>query len=283
MIVTIVGVGLIGGSIALDLKSNGYASRIIGVDTDKKNGTDALKLGVVDEMLDLDAAIACSDIVIISTPVKATTVLLPLILDKIKPYVIVTDVGSTKKDICQSVKNHKNRKQFVAFHPLAGTENFGAKSAFKNLFEKKKGIICEDALSDEKAVQTIIKMCKSLKMKLLFMSANSHDMHVAYVSHMPHVISYVLAETVLEVEKSTSTIFNLAGTGFGSTARLGKSSASMWVPIFEQNAEHISDALTVYIKNLIKFKESIDRKDVHAMEKSISSANKIRSVLDGIS
>nr|MBA3706669.1 prephenate dehydrogenase [Bacteroidota bacterium] len=245
MVVTIIGVGLIGGSIALDLKSRGFATRIIGVDKDKQNGLDAIMFGVVDEMMDLDKAISVSDIIIISIPVKATTELLPYILDRVKPNTVITDAGSTKKDICEIVKKHKNRKQYVAFHPIAGTENFGAKAALKGLFDTKMGIICEKALSSPKAVKLIEKLFETLNMKLLYMDADSHDMHVAYVSHMPHVISYVLAETVLEVEKSTSTIFNLAGSGFASTARLGKSPASMWVPIFEQNSKHISKALDV--------------------------------------
>lgn len=282
MVVTIVGVGLIGGSIALDLKSRGFATRIIGVDKDKQNGRDAIMFGVVDEMMELDKAIAASDVIIISIPVKATTQLLPYILDRVKSNTVVTDVGSTKKDICDIVKKHKNRKQYVAFHPIAGTENFGAKAALKGLFDNKMGIICEKTSSSPKAVKLIENMFETLRMKLLYMGADMHDMHVAYVSHMPHVISYVLAETVLEVEKSTSTIFNLAGSGFASTARLGKSPASMWVPIFEQNSKHISKALEVYIKNLNRFKKSIDKKDAVTMKKDITSANKIRNILEGI-
>jgi len=282
MIVTIIGVGLIGGSIALDIKSRGFATHIIGVDKDKQNGLDAIKMGVVDEMQELDKAIVIADVIIISIPVKATTKLLPYILDRVKPKTVITDVGSTKKDICDAVIKHKNRKQYVAFHPIAGTENFGAKAALKGLFDEKVGIICEASQSNPKAVKLVEKMFKILNMKLLFMEADSHDMHVAYVSHMPHVISYVLAETVLEVEKSTSTIFNLAGSGFASTARLGKSPASMWVPIFEQNSKHISKALDVYIKNLKRFKNSIDKKDAVTMQKDITSANKIRNILDGI-
>ncbi|HSH68024.1 MAG TPA: prephenate dehydrogenase/arogenate dehydrogenase family protein, partial [Bacteroidia bacterium] len=206
MIVTIVGVGLIGGSIALDLKSRGFATHVIGVDIDKQNGSEAVALGVVDEMMKLDKAIAVSDIIIISIPVKATTELLPLILDHVRPTTIVTDVGSTKKDICFTVKKHKNRSQYVAFHPIAGTENSGAKAALNNLFDSKIGIICERSRSNSKAVKIIEKMLKTLNMKLLFMEADLHDIHVAYVSHMPHVISYVLAKTVLEVEKSAATI-----------------------------------------------------------------------------
>ena len=181
-----------------------------------------------------------------------------------------------------AVRKHKNRSQYVAFHPIAGTENSGAKAALNNLFDSKIGIICERSRSNSKAVKIIEKMLKTLNMKLLFMEADSHDIHVAYVSHIPHVISYVLAETVLEVEKSAATIFNLAGSGFASTARLAKSPASMWVPIFEQNSKHISKALDVYIKNLKRFKKSIDKKDAATMQQDITSANRIRKVLERI-
>ncbi len=282
MTITIVGVGLIGGSIAKDLRVSGFAAHIIGVDKDKQNASYALKLGIIDEIMELEKAIPLSDIIIISIPVKAGTKLLPFILDKISTNTVITDVGSTKKDICDAVRMHRNRKQFVAFHPIAGTENSGSKASLEGLFDGKVGIICEKELSDAKALKQIAKMFQTLKMNLLFMDSDSHDLHVAYVSHMPHVISYVLAETVLEVEKSTASIFNLAGSGFASTARLGKSPASMWVPIFEQNSKHISKALDVYIKNLKRFKTSIDKRDVAVMQKDIESANKIREVLDGI-
>ena len=181
-----------------------------------------------------------------------------------------------------AVRKHKNRSQYVAFHPIAGTENSGAKAALNNLFDSKIGIICERSRSNSKAVKIIEKMLKTLNMKLLFMEADSHDIHVAYVSHIPHVISYVLAETVLEVEKSAATIFNLAGSGFASTARLAKSPASMWVPIFEQNSKHISKALDVYIKNLKRFKKSIDKKDAATMQQDITSAHRIRKVLERV-
>lgn len=283
MIISVIGVGLIGGSIALDLKEKGISSRIIGVDNNKKNGKIAIQLGIVDEIMDLEKAILLSDIIILSIPVKASTELLPYILDRILPNSVVTDVGSTKKNICDLVRKHKNRKQFVAFHPIAGTENFGASAAINNLFDGKVGIVCEENLSSKKAFKRITEMFKTLNMKLISMDPNSHDMHVAYVSHMPHVISYVLAETVLEVEKSTASIFNLAGSGFASTARLGKSPASMWVPIFEQNSKHISKALYIYIKNLKRFKKSIDKKDTATMNTDITAANKIRDILDGIS
>lgn len=267
---------------ALDLKARGFATRVIGVTRSEQNAKDALEMGIVDEMLDMDSAISKSDLIIISIPVKATCEILPQILDKVAPHTIITDVGSTKKDIEAAVRNHPKRKQFVASHPIAGTENSGAKSAIRNLFDNKIAIICDEAQSDPLAVECIKKMYEVLNMRLLFMESDAHDMHVAYVSHLSHIISFVLAETVLEIEKSTSTIFNLAGSGFASTVRLAKSSPAMWGPIFEQNAQYLSEALDAYIKNLTEFKKNIDEGNAQALNTTMVKANEIRRVLDGI-
>jgi prephenate dehydrogenase len=282
MVITILGVGLIGGSMALDLKERGFAQHIIGVTRSAQNAKDALELGIVDEIMELGKAIPLSDIIIIAIPVKATLEILPFILDRVKAHTVVTDVGSTKKDIEEAVRNHPKRKQFVAAHPIAGTENSGAKAAIHNLFDTKIAILCDLEQSFETASDLIKKMYGVLNMKLLFMESEAHDMHVAYVSHISHITSFVLAQTVLEIEKSTSTIFNLAGSGFASTVRLAKSSPAMWASIFEQNAKYISEALDAYIKNLINFKQSIDQKNTDALYETMLQANEIRKVLEGI-
>ncbi len=282
MVTTIIGVGLIGGSMALDLKARGFTDHIIGVIRSEQNGKDALALGIIDEIMDIEKAIPLSDLIIIAVPVKATLEILPFILDRVKGHTVVTDVGSTKKDIEEVIKYHPKRKQFVASHPIAGTENSGAKAAINNLFDSKIGIICDIEQSEEKAVALIKKMYETLNMKLLFMQSEAHDMHVAYVSHISHITSFVLAQTVLEIEKSTSTIFNLAGSGFASTVRLAKSSPAMWVPIFEQNSKYISEALDAYINNLIEFKKNIDDKHPDALLETMKKANEIRRVLEGI-
>lgn len=282
MVTTIIGVGLIGGSMALDLKARGFTDRVIGVIRNEQNAKDALELGIVDEILDLDKALPLSDLVIIAIPVKATMEMLPYILDRVKEHTVITDVGSTKKDIQEAIMGHPARKQFVASHPIAGTENSGVKAAINNLFDNKIGIVCDMEQSDEKAVALVKKMYETLNMKLLFMESEAHDMHVAYVSHISHITSFVLAQTVLEIEKSTSTIFNLAGSGFASTVRLAKSSPAMWAPIFEQNSKYISEALDAYINNLVEFKRNIDDKKTGALIDTMKKANEIRRVLEGI-
>ena len=188
------------------------------------------------------------------------------------------DVGSTKHQICKSIKKHPKRKQFVATHPIAGTENSGPAAAINNLFDNKVCILCVDD-SALWAVERVSELYEALNMKLLFMKADEHDKHVAYVSHLSHVISYALATTVLEIEKNTSTIFDLAGSGFASTARLAKSSPDMWTPIFEQNSKHVSKALGAYIKHLARFKKNIDQRNSKRIHESIAKANTIRKIL----
>jgi prephenate dehydrogenase len=282
MVITIIGVGLIGGSMALDLKQRGFTDRVIGVARSAQNAKDAIDLGIVDEIMVLEEALPLSDLVIVAIPVKACLELLPFVLDHIKANAVVTDVGSTKKDIELSIRNHPKRKQFVAAHPIAGTENSGAKAAIHNLFDNKIAILCDLNQSTEAAVAMVLKMYEVLNMKILYMESEAHDMHVAYVSHISHITSFVLAQTVLEIEKSTSTIFNLAGSGFASTVRLAKSSPAMWAPIFDQNATYISEALDAYIKNLIVFKQNIDQKNTEALYETMLQANGIRKVLEGI-
>lgn len=277
MTITVIGLGLIGGSMALDLKERKFCQKVIGVDSNPEHCKAALNLGIADEILPLEETLT-SDIIIIAIPVTQTELLLPKILYKIGENTVVIDVGSTKQRICNSVKKHPRRNQFVGTHPIAGTENSGPAAAIKNLFDNKISILCaeESALW---VVERASQLYETLNMNLLFMKANDHDMHVAYVSHISHISSFALATTVLEIEKNTSTIFNLAGSGFASTVRLAKSSPEMWAPIFEQNSKHVSKALSIYIKHLTKFKKNIDKKNTKAICESIKKANEIRKIL----
>lgn len=295
MTITIIGLGLIGGSMALDLKARGFCTHLIGIDTNPEHCKQALALGIVDEcftpirsfregenkisLQENEAASAFnSDIILIAVPVTETAKLLPEILHHAGTNTVVMDVGSTKHQICKTIKKHPKRKQFVATHPIAGTENSGPAAAINNLFDTKIGILCVED-SALWAVERVSELYEALNMKLLFMKADEHDMHVAYVSHLSHVISYTLATTVLEIEKSTSTIFDLAGSGFASTARLAKSSPDMWTPIFEQNSKYVSKALGTYIKHLARFKKNIDKKNSKGIRESIAKANTIRKIL----
>lgn len=282
MIVAVIGLGLIGGSIALELKVNGFAAKVIGVDSNKDNSSMALELGIVDEINDLDFSVNIADLVIVSIPVNSIIKILPTILDKAGIKTIIIDMGSTKEGISEIVKNHANRANFVASHPIAGTEHSGPKAAHLGLFTNKTAIICDREKSSESALNLVEAMYKVLKMRLIDMDSPSHDLHIAYVSHLSHISSFALGITVLDKEKDENTIFNLAGSGFESTVRLAKSSPEMWTPIFEQNAKNISDALDEYIKNLQIFKRYIDNNQSAEAFELMYTANEIRRVLDGI-
>ncbi|MBN4062312.1 MAG: prephenate dehydrogenase [Flavobacteriales bacterium] len=282
MEVTIIGLGLIGGSLAMALRQNGFATHIIGVENNEEHGEQALELGLADEVLPLDEAISKGEMIIIAISVDAARKLLPEILDQINESQTVMDMGSTKAGICSVVENHPNRKNYVAAHPIAGTENTGPKAAINNLFFHKVAIICEKEKSGEQQLALAEQLFRSLFMKLVYMAAKEHDLHAAYVSHLSHISSFTLGLTVLDIEKDEQNIFNLAGSGFASTVRLAKSSPEMWAPIFEQNAEYLSDALDTYIKWLTKFKKLIDSKQKNEVEELMRQANDVGRILDGI-
>ncbi|MFA6924498.1 MAG: prephenate dehydrogenase [Bacteroidales bacterium] len=277
MNIVIIGVGLIGGSMALSLR--GFQTNIIGVDNNPENAKRALELGLVDKIMSLDDALKTGDLIIVAVSVDSIEQLLPRILNKIKHDAVVVDMGSTKQRICEAVKNHQRRNNFVASHPIAGTEYSGPDAALSDLFTGKVSIICEKELSSENALTRIKEMYKILKMRVIYMNSKEHDKHIAYVSHLSHITSFVLSLTVFEIEKSEKNIFNLAGSGFASTVRLAKSSPDMWSPILEQNSEHLSKALTTYINFLNKFKTSIEGKNRNKLHELIKEANVIKKVL----
>jgi prephenate dehydrogenase len=282
MKVGIIGIGLIGGSLAKSLKSSGFASEIIGFDNNETNLEAAVQLGLVDKLSSLDELCKESNLILVTIPVNATKTLIPELLDIINNDQIVMDFGSTKVGICEAVKHHKNRSVFVAAHPIAGTENTGPHAAIDDLFKEKVCIICEKELSNEKALNAANKMFDALEMRVLFMDAEEHDRHIAYVSHLSHISSFVLGKTVLEIEKDEKNIFNMAGSGFASTVRLAKSNPNMWAPIFAQNSNHLSTALGAYIENLQEFKNFLDSNDQSKMHDLMEKTNEIRRVLKGI-
>ena len=277
---TIVGLGLIGGSFALGLRKIGLATELIGVDLNADHCDKAVALGLVDEVLSEDKALAQADLVVLAIPVNALNPFLPFVLDIIKPGAVVIDAGSTKSSICKIIANHPKRAQFVAAHPIAGTENSGPAAAFHGLFKDKTNIICEPDKSSEQALGLATKIFNALEMKTIFMEADEHDRHVAYVSHLSHVSSFLLGQTVLDIEKDEKNIFDLAGSGFESTVRLAKSSPDMWAPIFEQNAEYLSQALQEYIMHLQRFHYHLMKHDTKELHRIMSKANEIRRVLD---
>jgi len=282
MTVSIVGIGLLGGSFALILREKYPKMRFVGVDTSVVNGQLALAKGIVDDVLPLDEAIAQSELVVLATPVNVLMNLLPTILDQLPSNATVVDLGSTKGLICEIADAHPRRSQFVAAHPMAGTENSGPGAAFRDLLPGKNLIICDRQKSAPDSLALVESLFRDAGMRLFYMTPQEHDLHLAYVSHLSHISAFALGLTVLEKEKDERAIFDMASTGFSSTVRLAKSSPQMWAPIFDQNRVNVSDALTAYIEFLQQFKKVIDEQDVSASLDFMQQANVIRRVLDGI-
>lgn len=278
----IIGLGLIGGSMAIDLRKAGFASHLTGVDKNQGHARRALELGLVDALGELHEAVAQADLVITAIPVNAIKTVVINVLDHILPGAVIVDTGSTKSAICKAIENHPKRSQFVAAHPLAGTENSGPDAAFGGLFTMKTNIICEREKSSEAALNLAAEVFSVMRMRTIFMDPVEHDKHIAYVSHLSHVSAFLLGQTVLDIEKDEKNIFNLAGSGFASTVRLAKSSPDMWAPIFEQNAEYLSQALLEYIMHLQKFHYHLMKRDVKELHRIMTDANHIRKVLEGM-
>lgn len=279
---TVIGLGLIGGSMAIDLRKAGVSSHVTGVDRNDRNAQRALELGLVDEILPLEEALSQAELVIVAIPVNALGKLLSVILDQINTQAVVLDAGSTKGLICKAVSSHVKRGNYVAAHPIAGTENSGPDAAFSGLFTNKTNIICEKERSSAHALTVAEHVFSALGMNTIFMDPEEHDKHVAYVSHLSHVSSFLLGQTVLDIEKDEKNIFALAGSGFASTVRLAKSSPDMWAPIFEQNLDYLSQALQEYIMHLQRFQHLLLKRDTQALHQVMNKANEIRRVLEGI-
>lgn len=278
---SVFGLGLIGGSFALAVKNKFPGIKIYGVDPNPDHATKALELNIIDEIKSSsDKEVLESDLIILAIPVSAINAILPELLSNISDTTIVIDTGSTKASICDSVKQHASRAQFVAAHPIAGTEYSGPEAAFPKLFEGKKNIICEFELCNDLAKKYANWLFETVGMNNIFMDAENHDKHLAYVSHLSHISSFMLGLTVLNIEKDEKNILNLAGSGFASTVRLAKSSPEMWAPIFQQNKLHLGKALDEYILQLQVFKENLDSGNSEELKALMLKANQIRKVLD---
>jgi prephenate dehydrogenase len=282
MKLAVIGLGLIGGSMAIDLRKAGLVNTLVGIDLNADHAKKAVELGLVDRIESEEVALSTADVVILAIPVNAMTALLPTVLDVVKKTAVVIDAGSTKSQVCKGVSNHPNRKQYVSAHPIAGTENSGPTAAFSGLFQGKTNIVCDRDSSSEDALKTAMRVFDALGLNTIFMEPEEHDKHVAYVSHLSHVSSFLLGQTVLDIEKDEKNIFNLAGSGFASTVRLAKSSPDMWAPIFEQNQEYLSQALLEYIMHLQRFHYHLMKKDTKELHRIMTKANQIRRVLEGI-
>lgn len=279
MNVAIVGVGLIGGSLAMDLRANGFADKLFGVETNSDNKEEAMQLGLVDEFVELKEAVEQCDLVVLTIPVEAVLVELPNCLNYINAKQTVIDMGSTKNYIVNAVIGNANFRRYVPTHPMAGTEYSGPAAAVKNLFANKVAIICDKENCDEDALKVAEKMYKSLFMKIIYMNSQEHDVHAAYVSHISHISSFLLANTVLEKEQSDENIFNLASGGFESTVRLAKSSPKMWTDVFKQNTDNIIEVLDTYLNLLQEFKGYLVDKDFDRIYEQIELANRIKRII----
>ena len=281
MTVAVVGIGLIGGSLMVDLRKRGFAKRIIGVDSNINHSNIALLCGLVDENDTLENAIDNSDLIILSTPVSTNCSMLPAILDRIAgTSKVVTDMGSTKASMAKASEKHPGRGRYVAVHPMAGTEYSGPLAAIGKLFDYKPAIICDKELSDADALEKIENMLAVLNMHKVYMNSKEHDIHVAYVSHISHITSFSLALSVLAKEQEEQNILNLAGGGFESTVRLAKSNGETWAPIFIENSEYIIEVMDTYIEKMNLFRKMIAEKDMNGLKNLMEEANKIRKILN---
>ncbi|MGB1393278.1 MAG: prephenate dehydrogenase [Flavobacteriaceae bacterium] len=279
--VSIIGVGLIGGSFALDLKHFIPEVHITGIDQNETHLTEAISLGIVDQIGSMNS-LKTADLVVLAIPVNAVLKILPQVLNLISDQAVVIDMGSTKEAICKAVSTHPRRAQFLATHPIAGTEFSGPSAAINGLFKNKTNIICEVEKTLPNLGESVLSVFKTMGMHLRFMAAKDHDKHIAYVSHLSHISSFMLGKTVIEKEKNERNIFDMAGSGFESTVRLAKSSPDMWTPIFEQNKDNVIETLTEYIQNLNQFKAFMEKDDFEAVHNEMKNTNYIKQILKGI-
>jgi len=277
----VIGIGLIGGSMAIDLKRLNPNLNIFGIDSNAEHLEEALSLNMIDEKATL-RDLAHADFVVLSTPVDVAVKLLPEILNIINDETLVMDVGSTKRNICKVAEHHPKRRNFLATHPIAGTEFSGPKAAIESLFQKKTIIICEIEKTAFKLQDKALAIFQIMGMRIRYMNPEAHDKHIAYVSHLSHISSFMLGKTVIEKEKNERDIFDMAGSGFASTVRLAKSSPEMWTPIFKQNKENVIETLVEYISNLIEFKDLLKEDDFETIFKEMKETNHIKDILKGI-
>lgn len=279
--VFVIGVGLIGGSFALDIKSVYPDAIVYGIDVNESHLEEAINLGVIDKKASFDQLVDAS-FVILAVPVDKAIDLLPVVLDEISEDTVVFDVGSTKQNICEAVSQHPKRRNYLAAHPIAGTEFSGPKAAIKDLFKGKTNIICEVENTAFKLQEQALSFFQSIGMRIRYMSSEAHDQHIAYVSHLSHISSFMLGKTVMDKEKNERDIFDMAGSGFESTVRLAKSSPEMWTPIFRLNKLNVIETLDEYINNLKQFKKDLENDDYDSLFNEMKKTNHIKDILNGL-
>lgn len=277
----IIGLGLIGGSLALDFRKRKEQAVFFGIDTNPDHVQEALECGIIDCEAEFEQ-LAEADWVVLAIPVDKTVAVLPEVLNRVKEDTIVLDVGSTKEQICKAVENHPKRRNFIAMHPIAGTEFSGPSAAFEGLFEGKTNIICEIEKTAFDIQEKALPLIKKIGMRIRYMDPKAHDKHIAYVSHLSHISSFMLGKTVIAEEQNERDIFDMAGSGFESTVRLAKSSPAMWTPIFQQNRTMVLKSLSEYIENLNHFKKLLETADFDSVYAEMEQTNRIKEILKGI-
>lgn len=280
--VSIIGLGLIGGSFARDFKNLYPEAVLVGIDQNESHLKEALSLGLIDVVGSIEVDLSKADLVFIAIPVDATIALLPSILDLVPENCVVTDAGSTKASLCEAVAKHPKRRNYLAAHPIAGTEFSGPSAAVAGLFKGKTNIICEVEQTAFKLQERALEIFNAMGMRIRYMNAAAHDTHIAYMSHLSHISSFMLGKTVIEKEKNERDIFDMAGSGFESTVRLAKSSPAMWAPIFKDNKAAVLESLTDYIANLTAFKALMEVGDFEGVYKQMEETNKIKAILNGL-
>lgn len=279
MKLAVIGVGLIGGSWAKALKNSGVVSSVLGIDRSEEHLNQAIALGIVDDKATY-ADLATVDMVFLSIPVDQIVIELPKVLDAVGEQTVVIDAGSTKLQLCEAVASHPKRRNFLAAHPIAGTEYSGPSAAIANLYEGKLAIVCEVEKTAINLQERAMNAFTALQMRVRYMGAKEHDVHVAYVSHLSHISAFMLGKTVMGKEKDDRNIFDLAGSGFASTVRLAKSSPQMWAPIFIQNKEPLLETLDAYIENLNAFRTLIAEEDLESLLDEMKRINSIEKILN---
>ena len=279
MKILIAGLGLIGGSFALALRDRGIADEILGVEKSDENAAEALRLGLADRIVTLEDGVPQADLVVLATPVDTIPLMAIKALNHVTDRQVVMDMGSIKAELCEVISMHARRGRFVAAHPMWGTEYSGPRAAQHGAFTGRNAVLCEAERSDADALATVERIFRTLDVPVVYMGAEEHDLHAAYVSHISHVTSFALALTVLEKEREERHIFDLAGGGFESTVRLAKSAAATWVPILLRNKYNVLDVLREHIHQLQIMRRMIERDDAEGLTSAFGKANSIQRII----
>ena len=279
MKILIAGLGLIGGSFALALRDRGIADEILGVEKSDENAAEALRLGLADRIVTPEEGVPPADLVVLATPVDTIPLMAIKALNHVTDRQVVMDMGSIKAELCEVISMHARRGRFVAAHPMWGTEYSGPRAAQHGAFTGRNAVLCEAERSDADALATVERIFRTLDVPVVYMGAEEHDLHAAYVSHISHVTSFALALTVLEKEREERHIFDLAGGGFESTVRLAKSAAATWVPILLRNKYNVLDVLREHIHQLQIMRRMIERDDAEGLTSAFGKANSIQRII----